>query len=150
MGLNFKSLRNYETLILRSMTKLRQANMGNDIRNILYINLIFTFHIDRETIYLQLKRSLLQTSGNPPVLGPWPVKTGEDQWKPLLCQSSCLAKKIPVGNPSMGTLMLTRAVLNTEIPSATEISIWHNMVLLWNSHTVKQSRWWFCLIQIKH
>ena len=28
--------------------------------------------------------------------------------------------------------------------------IWHNMVILWNSHTVKQSRWWFCLIQIKH
>ena len=28
--------------------------------------------------------------------------------------------------------------------------IWHNMVILWNSHTVKQSRWRFCLIQIKH
>ena len=24
------------------------------------------------------------------------------------------------------------------------------MVVLWNSHTVKQSRWRFCLIQIKH
>ena len=28
--------------------------------------------------------------------------------------------------------------------------MWHNMVVLWNSHTVKQSRWWFCLIRIKH
>ena len=27
---------------------------------------------------------------------------------------------------------------------------WHNMVVLWNSHTVKQSRSRFCLIQIKH
>ena len=44
----------------------------------------------------------------------------------------------------------TRAALNTEIPSATKISIWHNMVVLWNIHTVKQSRWWFCLIEIKH
>ena len=45
---------------------------------------------------------------------------------------------------------ITRAALNAEIPSATKISIWHNMVVLWNSHTVKQSRWWFCLIEIKH
>ena len=28
--------------------------------------------------------------------------------------------------------------------------MWHNMVVLWNSHTVKQSRWRFCLIRIKH
>ena len=26
----------------------------------------------------------------------------------------------------------------------------HNMVVLWNGRTVKQSGWWFCLIQIKH
>ena len=44
----------------------------------------------------------------------------------------------------------TRAALNAEIPSATKISIWHNMVILWYSHTVKQSRQWFCLIEIKH
>ena len=45
---------------------------------------------------------------------------------------------------------VTRAALNAEIPSVTKISIWHNMVVLWNSHTVKQSRWWFCLIEIRH
>ena len=45
---------------------------------------------------------------------------------------------------------VTKVALNAEIPSATKISIWHNMVVLWNSHTVKQSRWWFCLIEIKH
>ena len=44
----------------------------------------------------------------------------------------------------------TRVALNAEIPSATKISIWHNRVVLWNSHTVKQSKWWFCLIEIKH
>ena len=38
----------------------------------------------------------------------------------------------------------------SKIPWATKISIWHNMVVLWNSHTVKQSRWRFCLFQIKH
>ena len=37
-----------------------------------------------------------QTSGNPPVLGPRPVKIVEDRWKTLLCLSSCLVK-IPVG-----------------------------------------------------
>ena len=42
----------------------------------------------------------LQTSGNPPVLGPRPVKTVEDRWKPLLCRSSCQVKKNPVGSPS--------------------------------------------------
>ena len=30
-----------------------------------------------------------------------------------------------------------------------KISIWHNIVVLWNSRTVKQSMWLFCLIQIK-
>ena len=35
----------------------------------------------------------IQTSENPPVLGPWPVKTVEDQWNPLLCRSSCPIKK---------------------------------------------------------
>ena len=49
-----------------------------------------------------------QTSGNPPVLGPRPVKTVEDQWKPLLCRSSCPVKKNPVGSPSMGTVMLKK------------------------------------------
>ena len=44
----------------------------------------------------------------------------------------------------------TRAALNVEIPSATKISLWHNMVVLWNSHTVKQSMWWFFFIEIKH
>ena len=34
-----------------------------------------------------------ETSGNPPVLGPRPVKTVEDQWKPLLCWSSCPVRK---------------------------------------------------------
>ena len=33
-----------------------------------------------------------QTSGNPPVPGPQPVKTVEDRWKPLLYLSSCLVK----------------------------------------------------------
>ena len=47
-------------------------------------------------------------------------------------------------------LHVTRAALNGEIPSATKISIWHNMVVLWNSHTVKKSRCWFCLIEIRH
>ena len=36
----------------------------------------------------------IQTSGNPPVLGPRPVKTVEDRWKPLLCRSFCLVKKL--------------------------------------------------------
>ena len=37
-----------------------------------------------------------------------------------------------------------------QYPSSPEGCIWHNMVVLWNSHTVKQYRWRFCLIQIKH
>ena len=47
-----------------------------------------------------------QTLGNPPVLGPRLVKTVEDQWKLLLCWSSCPVKKKSVGSPSMGILML--------------------------------------------
>ena len=31
-----------------------------------------------------------------------------------------------------------------------QISIWYNMVVLWNSHTVKHSRWRFCLIDRSH
>ena len=53
-----------------------------------------------------------QTLGNPRVLGPRPMKTEEDQWKPSLCRSSCPVKKNPVGSPSMGTLMLK----NNEVP----------------------------------
>ena len=41
-----------------------------------------------------------QTLGNPPVLGPRPVKTVEDRWKPLSCRSSCPVIKIPTGSPS--------------------------------------------------
>ena len=35
----------------------------------------------------------LQTLQNTPELVPWPVKTADDQWKPLLWQSDCLLKK---------------------------------------------------------
>ena len=42
----------------------------------------------------------------------------------------------------------TRAALNAEIPSATKISIWHSMVVLWNSHTVKQSKWCFVWLKL--
>ena len=38
------------------------------------------------------QQPLIQTSGNPPVLGLRPLKTVEDWWKPLLCQSSCPVK----------------------------------------------------------
>ena len=44
-----------------------------------------------------------QTSGNPPLPGPRPVKTVEDRWKSLLCQSSWPVK-ILVGRLSMETL----------------------------------------------
>ena len=59
--------------------------------------------------WLSVKRvpSPNQTSGNPPVLGPWPMKTVEDLWKPLLCRSSCPVKNSS-RSPSMGTLMLKK------------------------------------------
>ena len=50
----------------------------------------------------------LQTSRNPLVLGPRPVKTVEDRWKPLSCRSSSPIKKIRVGSRSMGILMLKK------------------------------------------
>ena len=40
-----------------------------------------------------------QTSRNPPVLGPRPVKTVEDRWKPLLWRSCCQVKKHPCSEP---------------------------------------------------
>ena len=47
-----------------------------------------------------------QTSQNPPVLGPSPVKTAEDQWKPLLWWSDCPVKIfLPFYAESMGNLM---------------------------------------------
>ena len=45
-----------------------------------------------------------QTLGNSPVLGPRPVKTAEDCWKPLLCRSSCPVKKNLLGAPLWGLL----------------------------------------------
>ena len=49
---------------------------------------------------------VIQTSGNPLVLGPWPVKTVEDPWKPLLCRSSC-----PVKNSSREPLYVDWGLL---------------------------------------
>ena len=40
---------------------------------------------------VSLKKTF-QTWGNPPILSPRPVKTAEDPWKPLLCQSCCPVK----------------------------------------------------------
>ena len=57
---------------------------------------------------------------------------------------------LKLGMKTLNSKKKTRAALNAEIPSATKIRIWHNIVVLWNSHTVKQSTWWFCLIEIKH
>ena len=54
---------------------------------------VIWFVTNTATLYSERSENIMiQTLGNPPVLGPRPVKTVEDPWKPLLCRSSSPVK----------------------------------------------------------